>query len=219
MITLYLLKNKCNTKVYVGQTQRTLEISWNRGHGYISSHKMHNAISKYGKKNFYYEVITFCGTQKSANSVEQIFIEKYDSINSGYNIAAGGTSQVMTGRKHSKESLEKMSESHKGNQAHLGHCHSEKTKDILRLASSGNKNALGHILSETQKANISKSKIGIRASVATEFSPKISYEIAERIREEKRSTSATHQNIADKYGVSRSLVTDIINNKRWVKND
>lgn len=230
MITLYLLRNKCNAKVYVGQTCKTLEARWNRGHGYIGSHKIHNAISKYGKKNFYYEVITFCGTQESANSVEHILIEKYDSINNGYNITVGGTSQVMTGRKHSQESIKKMSESHKGSAAHLGMPHSEKTKQtisekLIKYFSENENPRTGRTFVErygVEKAarmirSISEKKKGVRASIATEFKPKISFEIAEQIREERRNAGATHQSIADKYGISAALVTNIINNKRWIK--
>src|ERR1700686_4527969 len=123
--TIYILKNKINDKVYIGQTWKLLKDRWNNGNGYLGSHKIERAIKKYGKDNFYYEILTFCSTQKCADIIESFFIKKYNSINNGYNITIGGVKGVMTGRKHSEKSKNKMSESHKGNTAHLGKPHSE----------------------------------------------------------------------------------------------
>src|ERR1700693_4599593 len=117
---IYKLINKINSKCYIGQTWQSLKIRWNRGHGYIGSKKIENAIQKYGKENFYYEIITLCGTQTAADYWEVFFIQKLDSIKNGYNIAIGGANGVMHGRKHSPTSIAKMSKSHKGSTAHLG---------------------------------------------------------------------------------------------------
>jgi group I intron endonuclease len=162
--TIYILRNTLNDKVYIGQTWFSLKERWNNGNGYSSSLKINNAIDKYGKNNFYYEVLTLCGTQETADFWEMFFIQKYDSINNGYNIATGGNS-VMRGRKHTKKSLDKMSESHKGNTAHLGKPHSKDSKKkiseatINQIEQDGHP-SLGHKHSKETVEKISKSLKG-----------------------------------------------------------
>lgn len=227
---IYALKNKINNKVYVGQTWQSLEDRWNRGHGYIGSLKLENAINKYGKENFYYEIITACGTQDAADYWEQYFIEKFGSIKNGYNIAIGGARGVMQGRRHSPETIAKMSESHKGNTAHLGIPHSEETKKILSEKARIQFATLGHpqqgktfieMYSEGEaRKKIEKMKAtskGQRRSIATEFQPQLSYEIADQIRDVRKNTKYTQEEIGDMYDISGSLVCNIINNKRWVR--
>ena len=213
---IYVLKNTKNNKVYVGQTWWSLKDRWNNGHGYINCLKLENAMQKYGKESFYYEALTFCATQKAADYWEQYFIQKYNRIAKGYNISTGGKS-IMLGRKHSKESIAKMSKSHIGSRAHLGKSHSKETKEILRKASTGNKNSLGRILSQESKDKISKSNMGHHRSIETEFKPRLSYEIAEQIRQDKKNGMKT-KDIASKYNISGSLVSMIVHNKRWIKN-
>ncbi len=82
--TIYIIKNKCNEKVYIGQTWQTLEMRWRTG--YENCTHMQNAINKYGKDNFYSEVLTFCGIQETADYWEDYFIKYYDSIKNGYNM-------------------------------------------------------------------------------------------------------------------------------------
>src|SRR5271166_766614 len=72
--TIYLLKNKVNEKVYVGQTWTSLPTRWRSGWGYIGSTHLYNAIQKYGSDQFYYETLMFCGTQETADYWEQYFI-------------------------------------------------------------------------------------------------------------------------------------------------
>lgn len=219
--TIYALKNKVNDKIYVGQTWTSLDKRWNRGHGYIGSHKIHAAIKKYGKENFFYQVLTFCATQDAANITESYFISKFDAIQNGYNINLGGTSGVMTGRKHLPESIAKMSISHKGNSAHLGKPHSNYTKDKLSAAAILQFETHGHpsrglITPDHVKLKQSIAHKGIRKSQVSEFKPLISFSIATMIRADV-AAGATHAITASKYGISRPLVSMIVNNKRWIK--
>lgn len=60
--SIYIIKNKINSKVYIGQTcqsphERFMQhmkpsVCKQRG-----TYKIYNAINKYGKENFYYEVL------------------------------------------------------------------------------------------------------------------------------------------------------------------
>jgi group I intron endonuclease len=219
---IYVLKNTANNKVYVGQTWLSLKDRWNNSHGYSSSLKINNAIKKYGKNSFYYEVLTVCGTQETADYWETFFIQKHDSINKGYNIAIGGSS-VMRGRKHSKESIDRMSESHKGNTAHLGKLHSKESRKkiseatIKQIKENGHP-SFGRKHSEESIQKMSKNRSGVRSSIKTEFKPKITYDVAEQIRRDNK-IGFSNKEIAVIYNISLSLVSMILTNKRWIKNE
>lgn len=114
--TIYILKNKINNKIYIGQTWKTLKNRFNSGHGYSKCCHIGNAIKKYGKNQFYYETLVFCSTQKIADYWETYFITKYNSADKkiGYNLKSGGSN----GR-HSDESKKKNSDAHKGKKSSL----------------------------------------------------------------------------------------------------
>lgn len=100
--------NRC----YIGQTtqspnQRRLEhILDSRDAG--KPYHFHNALRKYGADAFTFEVIAEAQTLQELNSLEEFYIQKYDSINSGFNIRQGGDN-----KKHNPESIKRMSEAQK----------------------------------------------------------------------------------------------------------
>lgn len=105
---IYLLTNTVNGKIYVGQTWLPLHIRMGKdGSKYKNSLYLFSAIQKYGVDKFQYEILVECRDQESADSLEEHFINKYDSRNSqiGYNLKEGGSS----GR-HSDETRKKISE-------------------------------------------------------------------------------------------------------------
>ena len=75
----------------------------------INTH-FYNAIRKYGSENFIFEEICKANTREELNNLEVFYIQQYDSINNGYNMALGGDNNIMFSdiiRKHHKASLEK----------------------------------------------------------------------------------------------------------------
>lgn len=231
--TIYVLRNKCNKKVYVGQTWQSLEDRWNHGHGYNGCIKIERAIQKYSKENFYYEVLTFCGTQDTANYWETFFINKYNSIKNGYNICPTGENGPMVGRKHSQKSRDQMSKSRKGtylgeDNPFYGRHHTKDTKKIISNKLKGKPNYFmrGRKVSDVTKAKLSKAGMGQRKSIATEFKPgkkwvpnsatKLNLEIAKQIRKDYEN-GITGVDISNKYYISRASVSRIINNKAWNK--
>lgn len=167
LCTIYILKNKCNSKVYVGQICGTLHDRWHSGNGYKNCIHLHKAITKYGKKQFYYEVLTFTSTQETADSLEEYFIKHFDSINNGYNLRLGGSrgkhskqtknkmSAASIGKKKSESHIKSMSESHKGKLA------SDETKLKMSESRKGeNHYFYGKHLSDDHKRKISKSEKG-----------------------------------------------------------
>jgi group I intron endonuclease len=92
---------------YIGQTiqnpnQRRLEHIADSRHPSHTYH-FHNALRKYGVNNFTFEVIATASTLEQLNSLEEQFIEQYDSIDNGFNIRNGGDN-----RTHNIESIERM---------------------------------------------------------------------------------------------------------------
>lgn len=106
--TIYLLTNKVNNKIYVGQTWLPLHKRMGRnGSNYKNSIYLYAAIQKHGSNNFEYEVLASCEDQDVADKLEYEFINQYDSRNPeiGYNLKEGGSA----GR-HSEETIKKISQ-------------------------------------------------------------------------------------------------------------
>lgn len=106
---IYLLTNKINNKIYIGQTWLKLENRMGKSGGnYNNSPYLYHAIKKYGSDNFFYEILCFCETQEQADNAENFYIQLYNSRDPliGYNIKEGGSHG-----KHSEESKLKISKS------------------------------------------------------------------------------------------------------------
>ena len=171
MNTIYVLKNKLNNKVYVGQTWSTLKARGNSGYGYAKSPHLNNAIKKYGWGNFYYEFLTMTHTQQIADYWEQYFIDHFNSNNRkyGYNLKLAGSHG-----KHSENSKNKMSKSMMGNKNSLGKNTYKRSEDHKRKLSEAAKkrkhseetkrkiseSGRGKIMSEETKIKISEAQKG-----------------------------------------------------------
>lgn len=131
---IYKITNLLNKKIYIGKSIN------NSPDYYGSGILIKRAIKKYGLENFFKEVIDTAETVDELNEKEKYWISKTESnnLNIGYNIAKGrdggdlitnnpnkehfleycknrkGEKNGMFGRKHSDESLRKMSENRKG---------------------------------------------------------------------------------------------------------
>lgn len=87
---IYMHRNKINNKVYIGQTLNPKKRWEYNGVHYKGSPKFYNAIQKYGWDNFEHIILKENLTLEEANYFEKYYIEKYNSVNNGYNIRAGG---------------------------------------------------------------------------------------------------------------------------------
>lgn len=126
---IYLITNKINGKLYVGQTHFTLEKRFQR-HCWKSAHvvmPIANAIKKYGKENFTIEELCQCSTQKELDNMEIYWANKLSTFcPNGYNLKVGRASGITSeetkekislankGRKFSDEHIENLSKSHMG---------------------------------------------------------------------------------------------------------
>lgn len=88
---IYLVTNKKNGKQYIGKTVGSL--ARRRAYHGCRGYALYNAIQKYGKRAFTWEVICVCPLQ-DLDETERRLIKKYDTCISrggkGYNIQDGG---------------------------------------------------------------------------------------------------------------------------------
>lgn len=93
---IYKVTNIINSKIYIGQTKRTLE-KRRYFHLYESKHTrldfhFYRAIKKYGQENFLWETIDKAFSREELLDKEIYWIKFYNSshIDSGYNMTNGG---------------------------------------------------------------------------------------------------------------------------------
>ena len=120
---IYKITNKVNGKVYIGQSIRPIEQRFQRHindavNNILDTH-FARAIRKYGKENFYVELVETCNNQTELNLREQYWIRKYDSINNGYNETdatskCGGNTYMSKTENEMKEISEKISKTKLG---------------------------------------------------------------------------------------------------------
>jgi group I intron endonuclease len=151
--TIYILKNRVNSKVYIGQTWKTPKDRGDSGYGYKGCIYLEYAIKKYGWDQFYYKLLDVCNDQETADYLEQYYIKKYNSVNIqyGYNLKEGGSHG-----KHSNRTKQKIS------QALLGKKPTKETIEKRRIKQIGNKSRSGQVQSikeRQRRSNTMKGKI------------------------------------------------------------
>lgn len=145
---IYLTTNMINDMKYIGQHSSPVFDK----HYYGSGVLIKKALKEFGFDNFKCEVIEWCETFEELNEREKYWIHYYnaDLNDNFYNKAIGGSNSkyCLRGinhpwyqRKHSEESIQKMSESKIGeNNPMYGKHHSEETKRKIGDAQLGDKN-------------------------------------------------------------------------------
>lgn len=108
---IYLIKNKINNRIYIGQTTRSfIDRIQDHKRGFSNSY-LQNSFNKYGWDNFEFSIIDTATTLDELNKKEIEYIKEYKSNQRefGYNIELGGKNAIPD-----IETLEKMSRSHLG---------------------------------------------------------------------------------------------------------
>lgn len=108
---LYIITNQINSKQYVGIAKNP-QRRWNEhlcGHG---SKILYQAIKKYGKENFNFDIL-YEGNLKDIQKLEKLTIATLETkAPLGYNILEGG--EGAFGLKHSEKTKRQMSKSRTG---------------------------------------------------------------------------------------------------------
>jgi group I intron endonuclease len=130
---IYLITNRANGKVYVGQTSKDARERWRqhiqscrRG----SEGRLYTAMRKWGVGGFEVCTIRMCSSPEELDRFEQLFITLFNAgdRNFGYNIDLGGRFRIV-----SEETKKKLREVFKGRPAHnRGKAMSEQQKRKLR---------------------------------------------------------------------------------------
>ena len=113
---IYIIKNKVNSKVYIGQTRKTIEKRFKEHLSNIERRTcpIYLAMKKYGIENFYIEELM----QTENNELdfyEKFFISKYNSVCPfGYNVLQGGSIFKDDNPMFHDEIRKKVSEKFKG---------------------------------------------------------------------------------------------------------
>ena len=110
---IYKISTTCSEKVYIGQTAKTIEERWQehlkaRTERAKRGIHLYLAMNKYGVETFSIEKIDEANSPEELNEKEIYWINFYDSIKNGYNMAPGGvgtnifTSEVVR-KKHARK--------------------------------------------------------------------------------------------------------------------
>ena len=159
---VYKITCKVNNKIYIGQTIESLTQRFNRHMGYQKDEhdtKFYIAIRKYGKDNFYIELLEEVSNQNELDKREYYWICFYDSVNKGYNTkdcigkCGGDTLSTHPNKKLISEKLRK---------SKLG----DKNPMRINGGLKGERNGMyGKHLTEEQKMHISKKLKGRTRSI------------------------------------------------------
>jgi group I intron endonuclease len=151
---IYCYHSISTGKKYIGKTlyerKRKQDHEYNASIG--TSTKFYNAVRKYGWDNFVYGIVEIIESNLLEEK-EKYYIEKYNTLNNGYNMTIGGdgkfgwkatpeTKEKMkksaTGRVLSEEVKRKISEAKKGSfGTFTGKKHTEETKEKISQSKKG----------------------------------------------------------------------------------
>lgn len=84
---IYIIKNRINNKVYIGKTIQSIKDRWYKHlDKWSNCTKLKSAMDELGRNNFYIEILEDNIPYSSLDIKEKYYIDKYNSIESGYNI-------------------------------------------------------------------------------------------------------------------------------------
>ena len=168
MIGIYKVTNLVDGKSYIGQSRDIKRRFWeHRCVSHELNRPLKEALIKYGKENFKYEVLQEC-EESELDDLERYYISK---LKPEYNIASGGLESFSfpdevkerLSRK-SREQWENMSEEEKAHRVkhnlkgpRKGHTVSEETREKLRRANLGKKQSAE--TKEKRKRTMEKKKL------------------------------------------------------------
>ena len=204
---IYLTTNLVNNKKYIGQHKGKPNDSYLGSGIHIKQ-----AIKKYGKENFKKEVLEYANSQEELNELEIKIIALHNAVEDKnyYNVAIGGYTPVvvggMKGKKHTKETKQKLRELNMGENnpmfgkygelnPNYGSQHSEETKKKISetriekgVAKGENNPMYGKKHSEESRRKMSDSLKGREMSEETRL--KISYTLKEQYTNGQRNNGA-----------------------------
>lgn len=241
---IYRIINRIDGKSYVGQyckdnPKQRFTNHKSRARNKDSTEYLYRAIRKHGVENFDFTTICVCNNNE-LNDLEIKYIKEFNTFGeNGYNMTIGG--QGIKSYKHTPETLEKLRISSTGkfpdeetrkriSEGLKGHVCSEETREKLRKASTGVQKSPETIekLRLASTGRIVSEETGKKLSAALSGKPK-SIEHISKIKAIKRKLlpddikfirenpdNLTGVQLAEKFNCSKTSISRIINNKRYV---
>ena len=219
---IYCFTNKINNKKYIGQTINPNQRYNAHKSNYQNSNNqeynslLHKAFRKYGFENFDYEILSKdIDDIELLNQLEIFYIKKFNTkVQNGYNVESGGKNapkpktlehkkkEIWSQAKLTEEEVIELRKAYKAKKSPT-EIYNKKYKDRLHYNSflniwSGRR--YGLIMPEVfEKGRHTK----------------LTADIVKKIRKDKETLNLSYQKLADKYGISKSTVADIINYRTW----
>lgn len=219
---IYCFTNKINNKKYIGQTINPNQRYNAHKSNYQNSNNqeynslLHRAFRKYGFENFDYEILSKdIDDIELLNQLEIFYIKKFNTkAPNGYNVESGGKNapkpktlehkkkEIWSQAKLTEEEVIELRKAYKAKKSPT-EIYNKKYKDRLHYNSflniwSGRR--YGLIMPEVfEKGRHTK----------------LTADIVKKIRKDKEILNLSYQKLADKYGISKSTVADIINYRTW----
>lgn len=234
---IYKIRNILNNKIYIGSSYNIFA-RWNQHKQGLNKNKhnnkhLQNAWNKYGVENFEFSIIEEC---EEINTLEreQFYLDKYKTFDKeyGYNISKSATAPMM-GRKFSKETLLKLSESVKnrdsscwvrGEDKYNTNFKEEDIIEIKRMIVEGNKIKDIAKYFKVQPNTITQIKTGERWShIKTEYDELIQQNPRQKLTENEVieikklliENKLSIKEIANLYDLNFSNISAIKNLRTW----
>ena len=219
---IYCYTNLINSKKYIGQTINP-EMRYSAHKSNYQNPKnneynslLHKAFRKYGFENFKYEILVQgIDDINVLNDLEVYYISKYNTqVPNGYNVEVGGKNspkpktlehrkkEIWGQAKLTEEEVIELRKAYKAKKSPT-EIYNQKYKERLHYNSflniwSGRR--YGLIMPEVfEKARHTK----------------LNANIVKQIREDRKTTNLSYDKLAEKYGISKGTVADIIKGRTW----
>lgn len=220
---IYCFTNKINNKKYIGQSIRNDKSRYNN---HKSSYKnpndgeyespLHRAFRKYGFENFNYEILAQDIEDISIlNELEIAYINQYNCQRpNGYNIEPGGKNcakpktiehrkkEIWAQAKLTEEEVVELRKAYQRKESPTK-IYKEKYENIIHY------NSFLNIWSGRRYALI------MPEVFENGRHTKLNAELVKTIRQDRKDNNLSYQKLADKYGISKSTIADIISMRTW----
>ena len=224
---LYCVTNLINNKIYIGKTNDPKD-RWRKHRKFARGGKkkysndfsvIHAAIKKYEENNFKFEILEEFNNEKESYKFETWWIDflgSHKDLKKGYNLNYGGEGGILPSEEtrqkliaaqntpeRKKQQSELMKKRHKDNPGFLSNINKgqQYCKGKKHSIESKKKMSESHKNNNHRGENIANSKLTNNQVLD--------------IRKEYIKGYVSQKEIASKYGVSSSIISDIINRKSW----
>jgi len=209
---VYCIHNIINGKSYIGKTV-DIDDRWRVHKSRLNndSHEnkyLQHAWNKHGGPSFIFVLLELIDEETEQNKREKYYIKEWQTKRvCGYNLTDGG--EGTSGLLFTEEHREKLSVVKRGEKnPFYGKTHTEKTKQKMSAAQTGK------VFSPEHKKNISRAAQGKRSGEQNPAA-KLTWEVAEEIRERYQNEKISQAKLGEEYGVNQTKISAVINNKTW----